>query len=58
MKKGMALVFTLLGAIGLIYGVFMLFNGRIGEPNAWIGAVLGVIFFTSGMGLMRNTKSS
>ncbi len=58
MKKGLALVFTILGAVGLVYGIFMLFNGEVTDSNPWIAAVLGVIFFTSGMGLMRSTGSS
>ena len=55
MKKNLALVFTILGAIGLIFGVVMLLTGEITESRSWIGAILGIIFFTSGMGLMRST---
>ncbi len=58
MKKSLALVFTLLGAAGLIYGVVTLFNGGISNSNAWIGVILGLIFFSSGMGLLKSTSSS
>ena len=55
MKKSLAFVLTILGLIGLVYGVIMIFKGNIMESNAWIGAVLGLIFFTSGIGLMKST---
>lgn len=57
MKKSLGLVFTILGTVGLVYGVIMLFKGNVMESNAWIGAVLGVIFFSSGIGLLKSTDS-
>ena len=57
MKKSLAMVLTILGIGGLIYGVIMLFKGNIGDSNAWIAAVLGLVFFSSGIGLMKSTGS-
>ena len=55
MKKGLAFLLTIIGGIGLVYGVIMLFTGNIVQSTSWIAAVLGVIFFTSGIGLMKST---
>ena len=57
MKKTLGMILTILGGVGLIYGVIMLFKGNVAESNAWIGAVLGVIFFTSGIGLIKSSGS-
>lgn len=58
MKKTLGLILIILGGVGLVYGVAMLFKGNIMESNAWIGAVLGVIFFTSGIGLLKSAPSA
>lgn len=58
MKKTLSLVLTIIGMAGLVFGVIMLFKGNIMESNAWIGAILGVIFFTSGIGLMKSTGNA
>ncbi len=57
MKKTLSLVLTILGAGGLIFGVIMLFKGNVADSNSWIAAVLGLIFFTSGIGLMKSSGS-
>lgn len=54
MNKTLGLVLTILGAGGLIYGIIMLFTGNLVEPQSWIAAILGAIFFSSGIGLMKN----
>ena len=56
MKKTLALVFTVLGAIGLIAGIVMMFTGQLTQSTTWIAAVLGIIFFSSGIGLLKTTK--
>lgn len=57
MKKNVALFLTLLGAAGLIFGVVTIFKADPMEANAWIGIILGGIFFSSGISLLRTTKS-
>lgn len=57
MKKFLALFLTLIGAGGLVFGVVTLFNGGATNSNAWIGVILGGIFFSSGIGLFKTTKS-
>ena len=55
-KKILALVFTLLGAVGLAFGVLTIFNSgqlALGQ-NAWGVAIVGGIFFITGMGLLRS----
>ena len=57
-KKILALVFTLLGAVGLAFGVLAIFNSgqlALGQ-NAWGVAIVGVIFFITGMGLLRSVR--
>jgi len=58
MKKGLAFTLTILGSLGLIFGVIMIFTGNVMQSTSWIAAVLGIIFFTSGIGLMKSTSSS
>lgn len=55
-KKTLALVFTLVGAIALAAGVLAIFNpGQLAlGQNAWGVAIVGVIFFITGMGLLRS----
>lgn len=56
MKKGLAFTLVVLGALALIFGVVMMFTGKVMEAYTWITSVLGVVFFTSGIGLLKNTK--
>lgn len=53
-KQILGLVFTVVGAIGLAVGVMSIFNkGQAFGQNAYGVAIVGAIFFLSGMGLMR-----
>jgi uncharacterized membrane protein len=45
----------LLGLIGLIIGVFGVFGRNLTAQNPWIFAILGLIFFSSGIGLLKST---
>lgn len=58
MKKATAMILTLLGVIGLVYGLITVFNGDLAESYAWVGLILGIMFFFSGIGLMKTTKAS
>ena len=56
MKKGLGFTFTILGAIALIYGIVIVFKGGMTDSNSWIAMILGAIFFTSGIGLLKSTS--
>lgn len=58
MKKPLALILVILGIAGLIYGVYMLFSGDVANSMAWVGTILGGIFFSAGIGLMKTTKET
>ncbi len=49
---------TILGIVGLIYGAFLFLE----EGNDWrmilVSFVLGLIFFSSGLGLIKGTHDS
>ena len=58
-KQILGLVFTLAGAGALVYGVIKIFEG--GEAlngGSWAAAILGVVFFSAGIGLMKASKST
>ena len=55
----MGIIFSLLGAAGLIMAAIYFINGGESTRNVKsiiIYAILGAIFFFAGMGLIRNTK--
>ena len=56
MKKTLALLFTVVGAVALAAGVLAIFNpGQLAlGQNAWGVAIVGGIFFLTGMGLLRS----
>jgi hypothetical protein len=53
MIKGLALVLTLFGIAGLILGVMGIFGRNYTGFSPWALAILGAIFFTSGIGLFK-----
>lgn len=56
MKRAFGGILTLLGIIGIIYGAYS-FVQHTGESRSVIVAVIiGVIFFFSGISLVRTTK--
>ncbi len=55
-KAIISIFLILLGIIGLVIGVFGIFGNNLSGQNPWIFAVLGVIFFLSGMGLFKTTS--
>lgn len=58
-KRILGIVFSLLGAVGLILAAVKFVNGAEGARNIKsiiIYAILGAIFFFAGIGLIRNTK--
>ena len=56
MKKGLSIGMVVLGGGALIYGVISMFSGGFTESVTWITAILGGIFFSSGIGLLKNVN--
>lgn len=56
MKKNLGVVLTAIGGVGLTIGIIMLFTGEVTESTPWIAVILGGIFFSSGIGLLKSTK--
>lgn len=59
LKRTFGFVLTILGIVGLIYAA-VLFTGTNGKESDIRGlivyGVLGIVFFMSGIGLVKNTK--
>ncbi|MEQ8552622.1 MAG: hypothetical protein RIC53_08220 [Cyclobacteriaceae bacterium] len=51
--KIIAISLTFLGFLGLTFGVLGIFGTPVIALNAWAMAILGFIFFLSGMGLLK-----
>ena len=58
MIKILALVLVVLGIAGLIVGILGIFGPNIVSLSPWAMAILGFIFFVSGIGLLRNKKDT
>ena len=59
LKRIFGAILTILGIIGLIYAAYIFAASSMGERNvktAIIYGVLGLIFFISGIGLVKTTK--
>lgn len=59
LKRVFGAILTVLGIISLIYAAYIFAGNSLGEQsikNASIYAVLGLIFFISGIGLVKRTK--
>ncbi len=56
LKRVFGPLLTILGIAGLIYGAYLFMN----EGNDWkvtlVSFVLGIIFFSSGLGLIKGTQ--
>ena len=55
MKRTFGAVLSILGIIGLIYTGVMIINHSNSVTTMIVVGVISIIFFTSGMGLVRNT---
>lgn len=53
MIKVVSLILLIAGIVGLVLGVPGIFGRNLVTMNPWALAILGVIFFTAGMGLMK-----
>lgn len=55
-KRLFGTVLTVLGIIGLIYTGYKLINKNTDYTSLIVIGVIGLIFFFSGIGLVKNTK--
>jgi uncharacterized membrane protein len=55
-KRTFGTILTILGIIGLIWAGIGFVNHSIQMRELIVVAIIGVIFFISGIGLVRNTK--
>lgn len=59
LKRIFGAILTLLGIIALVYAAYIFASSSLGEQsvkNGTIYGVLGLIFFISGIGLIKRTK--
>ncbi len=59
LKRIFGTVLTILGIIGLIYGSYIFVNSNTGEQSIKtiaIYGILGLIFFISGISLVKRTR--
>lgn len=57
MIKILGIVLTIVGMIGLILGVFGIF-GSFSIVSPWAFAIIGFIFFVSGIGIVKRKKDT
>ncbi|WP_300600910.1 hypothetical protein [Niabella sp.] len=55
-KRIFGTILTVLGIIGLIYTGYELINKSTSYRSLIVIGVIGLIFFSSGIGLVKNTK--
>jgi uncharacterized membrane protein len=57
-KRTFGTILTILGIVGLVYAGINFANGDNGTRALIVYAVLGIIFFFTGVGLIRNTRDT
>ncbi|MGF1925094.1 MAG: hypothetical protein ACQUHE_13020 [Bacteroidia bacterium] len=55
-KRIFGTVLTILGIVGLIYAGVGFVNHSVQTREMIVIGIIGIIFFVSGIGLVRNTK--
>ena len=55
MAKTLGVLLTVAGMIGLILGVLGIFGQNYFTMNPWAFAILGLIFFSAGVGLLKRS---
>jgi len=61
LKRIFGAILTVLGIIGLIYAAYVFANTTTAEQNIKVTAIygiIGLIFFISGIGLIKTTKDA
>ncbi|HSI77475.1 MAG TPA: hypothetical protein VK957_16360 [Lunatimonas sp.] len=56
LKRIFGPLLTILGIAGLIYGAYLFLNEEPGWRMITVSLVLGLIFFSSGLGLIKGTQ--
>jgi len=60
MKRTFGAILTILGIIGIIWGAYAFMmggdGGVVGKYTSAVPFIVGLIFFSSGIGLVKNTK--
>ncbi len=55
-KRTFGTILTILGIVGLIYAAIGFIQNSEGSKSLIVYGILGLIFFFSGIGLVRNTQ--
>lgn len=55
-KRTFGTILTVLGILGLIYAGWGFVQHSVGTRELIVVGVIGIIFFVSGIGLIKNTK--
>lgn len=58
MIKILGLIFTVCGAIALIFGIMGIFGNFETGLSPWAMGILGIVFFFAGIGLLKNKKDT
>ena len=58
MIKILGLILTIGGMISLILGVIGIFGTDLIAVNSWALSILGIIFFSSGIGLLKRRRDT
>lgn len=58
MIKILAMILILIGATGLVMGVLGIFGPNVTALSPWALAILGIIFFISGIGLLKRRRDT
>ena len=58
MIKILALILVIIGIAGLVLGVLGVFGRDIVMLNSWALSILGLIFFVSGIGLLKRRRDT
>ena len=56
LKRTFGAILTVLGIIGLIYAGIGVVNHTVGTTTLIVVAIIAIIFFSSGISLVKNTK--
>ncbi len=58
MTKALAIILTIVGGICLIIGIIGIFGANLVSVSPWALAILGIIFFSAGIGILKRRSSN
>ncbi len=58
MIKGLALILTIVGGIALVLGIIGIFGSNLVTLSPWALAIIGFIFFMSGIGMLKRRRDT